>query len=288
MAEEQLHLEEIINLLKDKKCICSHETDILRLFELNPWDFIKFAQQDLNGNSERGMVNALSNLNRAIHCRVEELLCSLNLQPFSSQEGWGYKRRVRVLQDLGIPMRDILQKLTALRNQLEHEYTKPSTDQVKDALDVAQYFLEATDKYLDGGTEGAVVSLYVEAGKWPEQEKVPVKDDYANLDEYESALEDYYAFQAEVRPEQYRVTFDFDRHTIGIVHCSILTRQTRYRKLQLPQDCSSQTVIGLMRSVREASVFISHDELERLEEEFDAIFRPEEAYDLLEDTNEDV
>lgn len=287
MAEKQLDLKEITNLLKGKNCVCFRETDLFQPFELNAEDFIRFAQQDLAGNSEREMVNALSNTNRAIHCRIDELLFSLNLQPFSSKEGWSHKRKVRFLQDFGIHVDDVLRKLISdLRNQLEHQYVKPR-NQVQDALAVAQYFLEATDRYLDGGTKGAIVGLYIEAGKWPEEEKVPARDDYANPDDYENALDDSYAILAEPRPELYRVFFNYRKHTIGITHSSILTGQRRSRKLYLPQDCSKEAIIEFRRTVRQVSSFIYPDELMRVEQEFDSFFQQEETFKLLDNNHKD-
>ena len=121
------------------------------------WDFIDFARQDSTINPERAMVNVLSNINRALHCRVDELIWSLMLRTFSSRERWSFKKKVHILRSLGISVRDVLKRLiTDLRNQLEHRYERPKSQiQVQDAMQLGQYFIEATDRYLDG-TNGAI------------------------------------------------------------------------------------------------------------------------------------
>lgn len=276
MVENKVNLKEVTDLLTDKHCVCSTTTTHLQPFELTAWDIISFARQDLAGNSEREMANALFSVNRAIHCRVDELLYSFMLATFfRGSKGRDYGKKLNVLRKLGIDIKPILRKMISdPRNEVEHEYRKlKNKDQVQDALEVGEYFLEATDKYLTGGTEGAIDHMYIEAGEWPKQGSSPKEEDYANHYDYLEALDYYNAPIAGIEsPECYEVSFNFVKSIIILTHRSILTKNTRYNKLQLPQDCTEDSIVDFMCQARKVCYFISFDELMQLEEEFSESF----------------
>jgi len=75
-----------------------------------PSDFLKFAEEDLKGSSDRCLVNALSNVKRGIDCRVEALLFIFGLSKISQTERWGFPRKLESLVEIGLLAPKILNK----------------------------------------------------------------------------------------------------------------------------------------------------------------------------------
>jgi len=275
MIKEQLHLEEITELLKHKRSSCSGVLVAFQPFELKAVDLLAFARQDLTGGSERELANALGNVHRAINCRVDELLSSMMLSCYSIRERWcyDYRKKVEVLQQLGVPIRSVLKKLIRdIRNRLEHQYERPrSREEVQDAFEVGSYFLEATDRYLDG-TWGAISDLYIEGGEWPMSRREPTRADFANEDDYYDAHDDYMLDLTQPGPELYEVSFHFHKDIVRLLHRSLVTKQARYRELQLPQDCSIQILMEFMSVVREVMSPVSIEEVFDPKSELNDIF----------------
>lgn len=152
VAEGDLNLKVIIEILKWEHSTCSLSWQKIKPYEIDARGFLSFARQDLEEDSDRAVVNALSNAKRAIACRIDELLTLLNLDCFSSRDRWTpwYKRQV--LQNFGIRAPDILKDMiTSKRNLLEHEYIRPARQELRNIVDIAELFLGSTDKYIEQG-----------------------------------------------------------------------------------------------------------------------------------------
>jgi hypothetical protein len=114
-------------------------------FEITARQFQEFASEDSRLDSIHSRVNALSNVKRAIECRIDELLYGLCLHVKSEKEEWNFPRKVKALSELGIIAPRILEKINRQRNRLEHEYIQPTKEDVEDALGVASLFLSYSD-----------------------------------------------------------------------------------------------------------------------------------------------
>lgn len=57
------------------------------------------------------------------------------------KEHWNFPNKIKFMQKGGIIAPQILKKINDKRNLLEHEFKKPSLEQVEDALDVATLFI---------------------------------------------------------------------------------------------------------------------------------------------------
>jgi hypothetical protein len=55
-------------------CLQSDSEPLAVPFELSSTDFMRFARSDLSENNEKSLVNALSNVKRALDCRIASLL----------------------------------------------------------------------------------------------------------------------------------------------------------------------------------------------------------------------
>jgi hypothetical protein len=118
-------------------------------FELKSEDFMRFARRDLKDTTEeRSLVNALSNIKRAIDCRTASLLCFFGVYDRSKKEDWNFPQSTDFLLKVGVLAPNILRKINKKRNELEHEFKKPTYEEVTDFLDVAQLFLAFTEQFL--------------------------------------------------------------------------------------------------------------------------------------------
>lgn len=115
-------------------------------FKLKAKDFLNFAELDLKGDSKRDIINALSNIKRAIENRMDCLLFIFGYSKIS--KNFNFPDKLNKLNKLNIVAPRILAKINKIRNLLEHEYKIPKKSQVEDALDVAILFLESTKNFL--------------------------------------------------------------------------------------------------------------------------------------------
>lgn len=117
-------------------------------FELTPRQLFAFATQDFREKYNHHLVNALSNVKRAIECQLDSLLVAFSLFDRAAKEDWSLPKKVDLIERLGIVAPDILKRINRKRNLLEHEYSSPQINDVEDALDVARLFIELTDQFL--------------------------------------------------------------------------------------------------------------------------------------------
>jgi len=117
-------------------------------FDLTPRDFIKFAKADFKLKKKRGVVNALSNIKRALHCQLDCLIHTCGFEIVAKKERWNIDNKVSFLQELEIITPDFLKKINRQRNLLEHEYMMASREKVEDAIDFIELFVIHTEKYI--------------------------------------------------------------------------------------------------------------------------------------------
>lgn len=116
-------------------------------FELTARDFLNFATDDLTGRSPRNTVNALSNIKRSIDCLFDSLLFITNFLQDSKDERWNFPEKMKFLGEIGIITPYILGRINSARNLLEHEFKKPTREDVEMAYDVALLLYYATTRF---------------------------------------------------------------------------------------------------------------------------------------------
>jgi len=122
-------------------------------FEITPKKFLEFAESDLQDESEKSLINALSNIKRAIDCQIESLLYIFCHWRISHEEKWGFQAKIKFIKNLEILTPRILQKIIKNRNLLEHEFKKPTRDQTEDFLDIAVLFIHYSEKFFSLNTD---------------------------------------------------------------------------------------------------------------------------------------
>ncbi len=175
-----------------KSARVSMSSNTVKPFELSARAFLDFAFEESKTDSVRGKVCALSNVKRAIDCRIEELLYCYCLQRKSKHDNWNFPKKLEILAEIGILAPRILRKISTLRNRLEHYFEKPGFDRVEDACDIGQLFIEATEKlcypfiYLE--KEGCRIEFvyYAYVVKWHEDSleytlRIGAEDDWIRI-----------------------------------------------------------------------------------------------------------
>jgi hypothetical protein len=117
-------------------------------FPISSAEYLKFAEEDLKEDSERGRVNALSNAKRSLDARIESILIGFGFHKTAKAENWRMPKKLAFLSDLGILTPRVLTKLNRTRNLIEHEFHCPTREQVEDFVDVVALFNESTKVYL--------------------------------------------------------------------------------------------------------------------------------------------
>ncbi len=133
-------------------------------FDINPTDFLKFANQDFKNKDERGLVNAISNAKRAIDCQVDKFLAYFgypinNKLPQNVNEyivrhpvsdmNPGIKQQLKLLRALDAAPLSLVTKIRSMRNLSEHEYKPPTVAQVSEAIEIAELFIGSLDNVIN-------------------------------------------------------------------------------------------------------------------------------------------
>lgn len=114
---------------------------------LKPKDYLAFARSDMKeGSDPRSRVNAFGNAKRALHLQVDVIVDAFGFSKLKKGSGFPSKREF--CENVGLPVQNIITQLNKLRNKIEHDYILPEEQQVKDAIDIVELFLESTERYI--------------------------------------------------------------------------------------------------------------------------------------------
>src|SRR4051794_24313852 len=86
----------------------------------NPAIYLDFAETDIAEGGERGLTNAIGNVKRALHLRIDMLLNQY--AAFVHYGDRNFPAKLALLQELGLLPTTLIRNLNAERNVVEHEY----------------------------------------------------------------------------------------------------------------------------------------------------------------------
>ncbi len=151
VSEPQSVLRDVISALKQEGSTCNNVTwEKIKLYDISALEFLSFARQDMEEDSERGRINAIGNAKRAIECRADEILTLSNLKSFFSRAPLYLK--IQALNKLGVVAPpELMRYIASKRNLLEHEYVRPSREEARNLVGITELFLSSTDEYVEKG-----------------------------------------------------------------------------------------------------------------------------------------
>jgi hypothetical protein len=110
------------------------------IFEIKPKTFLEYAYQDFELDGTRSLINALSNVKRAIECQSDIIHLSFGM----TYKNLSFPMKIENIQKMGISPAIILKHINDIRVDLEHFYMIPDRDKVEDAIQITQLFLDVT------------------------------------------------------------------------------------------------------------------------------------------------
>lgn len=147
----ELTVEQLKHFLTGASCDSRGGGEAVQIpFGIRSEDFLNYAEYDFQQRYDHHLINCLSNVKRAFDCQMDSLLVAFGLYSRSKREDWRFPRKTQVLRKLGIVAPEFLDRINKKRNDLEHRYVAPSSnEEVRDAIDFAKMFLGNTDKFVD-------------------------------------------------------------------------------------------------------------------------------------------
>ncbi len=136
-------------------------------FEVMPEDYLDFAKNNIRKSDLQNCIDGISNAKRAIECQIDLLISTLGFdyKKFDSRNNYphvkdfikkyykeqqydGLTDRLKLLNILGLAPTLLISNIRKLRNLIEHEYKKISYEDVKVAVEVADLFINASNRKL--------------------------------------------------------------------------------------------------------------------------------------------
>ena len=115
-----------------------------------PSTYLGYARDDAaESKTPRSRINAVGNAKRAFHLQVEMICDAFGWKAQGGRKGANFGTLLDYLGKCGVLSPNILRKLNATRNRVEHDYLAPTEDQVEDYVDIVELFLMATKTLLD-------------------------------------------------------------------------------------------------------------------------------------------
>lgn len=136
-------------------------------FEVMPEEYLQFAKNNLKSNNRQSCIDAMSNAKRSIECQIDLLINTLgyDYRKFDARNTYneakifvnnnykeeqydGLTERLKLLNTLELAPTLILSNIRNMRNQMEHGYNVPSYNEVKKAIEVADLFINSSNRKL--------------------------------------------------------------------------------------------------------------------------------------------
>jgi hypothetical protein len=115
-------------------------------YELYARDYLAFSEQELQVQSESGLINCVAHLKRAMDCQLSMFLYALGLLDMFDKRNLGIDKRLEFLQKCGIFSARTLSRLNAKRNKMEHSYEVPKIQDLEAYFDLVVAFVSVLER----------------------------------------------------------------------------------------------------------------------------------------------
>lgn len=115
-------------------------------FELNAYDYLDFAEEELDKETDASRINCISNLKRAIDCQLDTFLYVINLYNVFCKNNLKFATKLDFFKECDVFSSRSLVRLNTIRNKMEHEYNKPKINDIEVYYDLAVSFVSVLEK----------------------------------------------------------------------------------------------------------------------------------------------
>lgn len=132
------------------ECDGSSGSDIdIPIYDISPEEFLDFAENAISSGTKEGIVNAVSNLKRALDCEMDMFFECINLKRIFDKKNLKFEKKTQFLASIGLfPIRTV-NKLNLMRNKLEHEYKTPEIYDLYTYYELIWSVVKILDLYLE-------------------------------------------------------------------------------------------------------------------------------------------
>jgi hypothetical protein len=113
-------------------------------FDLMPFDYLEFAEEELEKNTSAARINCVGHLKRAVECELDTLLGVLHL----TKHAQNFPKKLELVGAIGIVSPRSLAKLNKMRNRMEHEYIIPEFQELDIYFDLASSFIHTLEGFI--------------------------------------------------------------------------------------------------------------------------------------------
>ncbi|MBS0587145.1 MAG: hypothetical protein JSS37_04165 [Proteobacteria bacterium] len=113
-------------------------------FDLMPFDYLEFAELELEKSGVAAKINCISHLKRAVECQLDTLLGILG----ASKIATNLPSKLEFASEAGIISSRSLAKINKIRNRVEHEYAEPNTNELEAYYDIASGFIHTLEGHI--------------------------------------------------------------------------------------------------------------------------------------------
>lgn len=122
---------------------------IIPIYDISAEEFLDFAENAITSGTKEGLVNAISNLKRALDCEMDMFFESINLKRILNKMNLKFEKKTQFLADIGLfPIKSI-NKLNLMRNKLEHEYKTPEISDLHTYYELVWSVVKIVDLHLE-------------------------------------------------------------------------------------------------------------------------------------------
>lgn len=95
------------------------------IYDISSEEFLDFAENAIASETKEGIVNAVSNLKRALDCEMDMFFECINLKRIFDKKNFKFEKKTQFLSSIGLFPIQTINNLNFMRNKLEHEYKTP-------------------------------------------------------------------------------------------------------------------------------------------------------------------
>ena len=119
------------------------------VYDISAEEFLDFAENAISSETKEGIVNAVSNLKRALDCEMDMFFESINIKRIFDKKNLKFEKKSQFLADIGLFPIQTINKLNFMRNKLEHEYKTPEIYDLHTYYELVWSVVKILDLYLE-------------------------------------------------------------------------------------------------------------------------------------------